>query len=399
MTATAVRVPGRARFGGLLSGDTPTFIAVFAFGWLVMAFFRLEWWRSVLFAGMAAHPPVLLGLFAVLAVLLLGSMLNRSFLWAEPAVLTWLDFTGHDRVRLVSGRVWTVWFGRLLALGYLGALLAAAATVPLWTWYAGFGVLVLVTAVVLPRAAGVGPPLRLPVAVAAGRQRLVDGWSARVVRLVSVTFLDPSMMLPSAHPVPGRPVRSVAAFALAGMAARARFAVPAVLLASVVALAHVALPGVPDAVLVGLGAYAALLPFGGGIGQLWRSPGLRRWLDVSDRALRGWHAAALGGLALGWALVAFAGTVLLGSPLAGAAWLAVPLAAAMVLRTATRPPIGYDSPGMTDTPFGPAPVRLVAQAVRGPDLGVLGVLVLVSQPSGVLTVLVTLGLVVWGVLR
>ncbi|RBM23742.1 hypothetical protein DI005_02015 [Prauserella sp. PE36] len=398
-TATRVRVPGRARLGGVFSGDTPTFVALFALGWLVTTFFQLDWWRAVLFAGSAVPAPALLGLFAALVALGLGSLLGRSFLWAEPAVLTWLDFTGHDRVRLVSGRVWTVWSARLLVLGYVGALLAAAAGVPSWTWWTGIGLLGVGSLVVLPLAAGVGPPLRLPVAVSAGRQRLVDGWAARVVRLVSVTFLDPTMMLPSAGPVPGRPVRSLVALALVGVLGRLRFAVPALLLGVVVALAHVALPGLPDAVLVGIGAFAALLPFGGGIGQLWRSPGLRRWLDASDVALRAWHAVVFAVLALAWGLVVLAGTLLLGSPLAGAAWLAIPLAAAAVLRTATRPPVDYDAPGITDTPFGQAPVRLVAQVVRGPDLGAVGVWVLAAAPLGLVTVLVTGALIAWCVLR
>ncbi|MFF5985764.1 DUF6297 family protein [Prauserella flavalba] len=399
MTATQVRVPGRARLGGVLSGDTPTFVALFALSWLVTAFFQLDQWRAVLFAGSAVPASALLGLFAALVALGLGSLLDRSFLWAEPAVLTWLDFTGHDRVRHVSGRVWTVWGRRLLALGYVGALLAAAATAPLWAWWAGIALLGVGGLVVLPLAAGVGPPLRLPVAVSAGRQRLVDGWAARVLRQVSVTFLDPTMMLPSARPVPGTPVRSLGALALAGVLGRLRYAVPALLLGVVVALAHVALPGVPDAVLVGLGAFAALLPFGGGIGQLWRSPGLRRWLDASDVALRVWHAVVFALLALVWGLVVLAGTLLLGSPLASVAWLALPLAAAAVLRTATRPPVDYGAPGLTDTPFGQAPVRLVAQAVRGPDLGAVGVWLLAAAPFGLVTVLVAAALIAWCVLR
>jgi hypothetical protein len=32
-------------------------------------------------------------------------MLGRGYVWAEPAALTWLDFTGVDRARVVGASV------------------------------------------------------------------------------------------------------------------------------------------------------------------------------------------------------------------------------------------------------------------------------------------------------
>jgi hypothetical protein len=46
-----------------------------------------------------------------------------------------------------------------------------------------------------------------------------------------------------------------------------------------------------------------------------------------------------------------------------------------VYRTATRKPMSYDG-GIADSPFGPVPVNLLRQTVRGPD--VVAVLVLIG---------------------
>ncbi|WP_199429008.1 DUF6297 family protein [Qaidamihabitans albus] len=402
MTA-ALRLPGESRLRRVLSGDWPTFVAFFAVGLLVSAFFRLAWWRDVLLTGPVGSPAVVLGLFAVCCALGWRSLLRRTFLWADPATLTWADFGNADRVRAVSGRLWIAWATRLLALGYLGAFLAALYEVPGWVWPAGGGVLLAgaVPAFVLAAGAGASSPVRLPVAVRAGRQELVEGWAERVVRTVSLTFLDPLMMLPSARPAVTGSLRrrSLPRLAAAGIVGRTRYLGSAVLLALAAAAAHVALPGIPDAVLAGLGGFAALLPFGGGLGELWRSAGLRRWVDAPDRTLRAWHGAALAALALGWGLLLLAGTALLDAPLTGTAWLVLPLVAAVVVRTVTRPPLDYGDLGMTDTPFGQAPVRLIAQLVRGPDLGIAGVWLLSVSPLGWFTVLTTFALVAWCVLR
>ncbi|SFP80202.1 hypothetical protein SAMN05421810_103466 [Amycolatopsis arida] len=399
----SARLPGRPWFAGIFTGDTPTLVALFAVGILITAFHRLDFWRDLLLAGSAVPAGAVLGL--VMAAWALGSvsLLRRSFVWAEPAALTWLDFADGDRVRTVSGRLWRMWSARLLAIGYVGALLAAVNTLPPVAWHAGAALLVAGAVPVLLAAAGVGwpwSPLRVPVAVRAGRQRLVDGWAERVVRAVAVTFLDPMLMLPAARPVGGRSLRGATVVRLAwlGVLGRARYVGPAVLVAVTVGVAHVALPGLPDAVLVALGGFAALMPFGGGLGELWRSPGLRRWVDGSDRALRVRFAVVIGALAAGWALVLGVVVAALGAPLAGTAWLAVPLAAGTVLRAATRRPLNYANVGATDTPLGQLPVGLAAQAVRGPDLGIVGVLLLAVLPFGWPALVVAAVLTAWCVL-
>ncbi|WP_216211999.1 hypothetical protein [Amycolatopsis aidingensis] len=401
-----VRPPGRARFAGVFSGDYQTFLALFGIGLLVTAFFRLDWWREALFDGARPAPVVLLGLLAVCCAFAWQSLLRRAFLWAEPAALTWLDFAGADRVRAISGRLWLGWSTRVLALGYLGTFLATVATFPPWAWLTGACLLAgsAVPALVLAARAPGTPwrsPRRLPVAAAAGRRRLVHTWAERLIRSVAVSFLDPMLMLPSARPIGGWSLRppTLPRLAWLGVLGRARFLGSALLLALTAGLAHAALPAVPGVVLVGLGAFAALIPFGAGIGELWRSPGKLRWLDTSAGALRLWFAVTLGGLAAVWGLVLAAVTLLLGAPLAGTAWLALPVATGSVLRTAARPPVSYDDLGGTDLPFGQVPVRLVTQVTRGADLGVLGILLLAGLPFGLAAVLITLALTAYGILR
>ncbi|MDI5982228.1 DUF6297 family protein, partial [Amycolatopsis magusensis] len=151
--------------------------------------------------------------------------------------------------------------------------------------------------------------------------------------------------------------------------------------------------------VVAVAAYAALMPFGGGLGELWRGLGLRRWLDERDLRLRAAYALVFAGLALAWALVLVLVVALLGVSFGPAAWLVLPLAAASVLRTASRPPMTYDNLVVTDTPLGQAPVRLITQAIRGPDLGVVGALTLTVSSFGPGPVVVIMALTTWSCLR
>jgi len=63
-------------------------------------------------------------------------------------------------------------------------------------------------------------------------------------------------------------------------------------------------------------------------------------------------------------------------------WPVLAVVAASVVRTATRPPVDYSTPAATDTPFGQAPVHLVGQLLRGPDLVLIGVLAALALPRG-----------------
>lgn len=300
----------------LLSGGTPTLLALFVGGWLISAFYRIEWWREVLGAGEGSPAPVVV-FVGVTAVAVWSSLMRRRFLWAEPAALTWRDFTrAHDRVHAIT---------------------------------------------------------------------------------VGVTFLDPGMVMPPGRAVRMR-VRSARSFVVAGVLARARYLPAAAILAVVAAAMRPVLPAVPDAALVGVCAYAALVPFGGGAGWLWRSPGLRRWLHERDVVLRAWNLAAVAVLAAVWGgMLAVAGLVV-GGVVPMTVWPVLAVVAASVVRTATRPPVDYSTPAATDTPFGQAPVHLVGQLLRGPDLVLIGVLAALALPAAA-TACVAVALAAWSVLR
>jgi hypothetical protein len=109
----------------------------------------------------------------------------------------------------------------------------------------------------------------------------------------------------------------------------------------------------------------------GGLRAVARTPGLRRMLGGSDRGLRLIHLVVPAvGLVLWWAATSWAGpapgptlTVVLMLGLLGA-----------VYRTATRPPMSYDS-DISDSPMGPVPTSLIRKVLRGPDVVALLVLV------------------------
>lgn len=414
-----------------LTGDERTLGALLAVGMLIMAFFRLDRVREII--GVAPAADLALALVLVTAALAWWSLLGRGFVWLEPAVLTWKDFGAFDRERLVARRLAGGWLARLLALAYLLALLAAvvgitrpwvlagaavlAATAllalgagrrrrrgrrgllglrvesaavlglaalamalrPGPAVLSGAAALLAVPAVVL--LARSGPPSR-PEIAHAGRLDLVQGWRDRLLRTVGVHFLDPAMLLPAARPVRPWSLRRPAGPRLAwvGVAARARHLPTAGLLALTAVAADLALPALLDELLFTLFGYLALVPLAGGLGELWRSPGRRRWLGLTDTALRAAHVLVFTALAVVWA----APVAGLGA-LAGAGWdpgvlLTVPLMAACAVRTVTGDPPTFDSPGSVDTPIGAMPVRIIARTLRGPDIGVLAVLLAAGTP-------------------
>ncbi|HEX5120285.1 MAG TPA: hypothetical protein VFW65_34310 [Pseudonocardiaceae bacterium] len=402
--------------------------AVLAIGVLTSPFYRFEYLRATLL-GTAVVPAS-----AALAVLALGlcvawrSLLRRDFAWAEPAWLTWTD-SGDGRIHLIGRRLWTGWIVRFAAVGYLAAVsvlvlgetgwLAAgcalfsgvallavvvarrapgraepwleyaviAATVvlagtaavtsvgslPLWV-LAGLAV---VSAVVL--AFGSGRPRRPAVAVSAGRADLVRGYAERTVRRVMVSFGDALALLPPPGRLPfprllgGRAV--VARFVLAGVLSRARVGLLAVLCVVVIVVAHQVFPVVSPVWLVGVGMYFAGVPFAAGLASLWAVPGLRRWLGCADITLRLATAVVVAAIALAVVGLVAAFAV----PVPVAVWLAVPLAVGAVVRTVTRKPLDFANVGVAATPQGYLlPVGLLAQLVHGPDLLVIGLLIVAS---------------------
>ncbi|SEF28314.1 hypothetical protein SAMN05421837_104106 [Amycolatopsis pretoriensis] len=413
-----MRIPGRKRFGGIFSGDTASFVFLFGFGFLFTAFFHVDGWRQAVYGSAHVDFPAVLGLLTLCCAVGWRGLLRRGFAWVEPAELTWLDFAPVDRGRVVTLRLLGAWTGVAAVTGYLAALLLAVGGAGLDQWRAGvavvaatavaafvsarrtslrfdaFGPLVLAVAGLAIAAFGLGPVTAeliaagvlvaaLPLAFGgepvsrAGRSVLLAGWDGRVLRSVAVTFLDPMMLLPPSAPV-GLSVRrpTPLRLAVAGTLGRSRYAGAAVLVGFAVVVAHIALPTLPGAVLAGLGAYVALTPFGAGLGELWRNPGRRRWLGSPDRDLVLAHGVVLAGTGLLWTGVLAAVTLAGGTSFGAGAWLAVPLAVLSILRTVTRTAVDYANPAFVDTPMGPMPANLARQLFRGPDLLVVGIVVL-----------------------
>lgn len=413
-----MRIPGRKRFGGIFSGDTASFVFLFGFGFLFTAFFHVDGWRQAIYGSAHVDFPAVLGLLTLCCAVGWRGLLRRGFAWVEPAELTWLDFAPVDRGRVVTLRLLGAWTGVVAVTGYLAALMLAVGGAGLDQWRAGiavvaatavvafasarrtslrfdaFGPLVLAVLGLAIAAFGLGPltveliaagvlVAALPLAFGgepvsrAGRSALLAGWDGRVLRSVAVTFLDPMMLLPPSAPI-GLSVRrpTPLRLAVAGTLGRSRYAGAAVLVGFAVVVAHIALPTLPGAVLAGLGAYVALTPFGAGLGELWRNPGRRRWLGSPNRDLVVAHGVVLAGTGLLWAGVLAVVTLAGGTSFGVGAWLAVPLAVLSILRTVTRTAVDYANPGFVDTPVGPMPANLTRQLFRGPDLLVLGIVVL-----------------------
>ncbi len=416
-----MRIPGRKRFGGIFSGDTATFVFLFGFGFLFTAFFHVDGWRPALYGSSVVDFPAVLGLLTLCCAVGWRGLLRRGFAWVEPAELTWLDFAPVDRGRVVTLRLLGAWTGVVAVTGYLAALLLAVGGAGLDQWRAavaivaatgvaafatarrtsvrvdalgplvlavlGLGIAALrlgpatvqfvaagVLAAALPLAFGGEPVSR------AGRVTLLAGWDGRVLRSVAVTFLDPMMLLPPSAPVGGPSLRRPTPLRLAwaGTLGRSRYAGAALLVGLAVVVAHIAVPTVPGAVLIGIGAYVALTPFGAGLGELWRNPGRRRWLGSADRELVLTHGLVLAGAGLLWAAVLFVVTLAGGTSFPASAWLAVPLSVLSIVRTVTRTAVDYANPGFVDTPVGPMPANLTRQLFRGLDLQVLGMVVLAA---------------------
>ncbi|MFD8491908.1 hypothetical protein [Amycolatopsis sp. NPDC059657] len=420
MTVSApVQVPGRQRFGGVRPGDSATLLGLFAAGVAVQAFFRLPSLRSFLFGQSTADVQAILGLLVVCGALMWRALLRRGFVWAEPAMLTWLDFAGGDRSRAIGRRMWAVWCVGVGLFVYVGALTGVAAGVGGEVWLAAAAVLLGSAAVSLStarrppvRGEEFGPvllaslgllvararldPLALELLAAAlfalgavrwrtadtvlraGRKELVDGWNERLVRTVSLTFLDPLALLPAARPVRFSLRRPTALrFAWLGVAGRARYWGAAVSLALAAVLGSAAAPAIPDVVFVALTAYCALIPFTGGIGELWRNEGRRRWLGASGRELWLANLGVMLVLAAGWGVMLMTAGLVLGDPPSHAALLTLPIVAVSAVRTATRPPTTFDNLGIvTSRVLGQIPIRLFAQLLRGPDLLIVSTLIL-----------------------
>ncbi len=386
-----------------LSGDERTLGAFLVVGVLTMAFFRLDKLRAEL--GSGADP---LALLLVIAAVTWWTLLPRSFVWRDPADLTWRDYADTDRATIVSQRLTGHWLGRVLVLGYLLAVLAALVAAPV-EWVLA-GAAVVVSTAFLALAVARTSPLRLewvvPLALAgaavvvepgpvalfvlavalvvagavryrpgvppiadADRQALVDGWRDRVLRVSGVQFMDLALLLPAARPARRLRLSGGLRLAWLGVLGRARHVPTAALLAVTAVAVHRTFPALPGVVVFTLFGYASLVPLVAGLGELWRSPGRRRWVGLGDVALRWHHLVVATGLAVVWAVPVW----LVGGWEANVL-VTVPVLAACAIRTMTRRAPTYDNLVPVDTPMGALPLRLVMQTVRGPDLGVLALL-------------------------
>ena len=359
---------------------------------------------------------------AGLAVLLLAlglawySLLRRGFVWLDPARLTW-DDTTDARIGVLGRRLWAGWLVRFAAVGYVAVLMAvlfggagpaeaalfgavallavvvgrrrpgrwgtlveytvAAGLVVL----AGVAALVAVPPVVLLVLAGaavlasVAAWSRRPaVAVLAGRDELVAGYLRRLVRRVTVSVGDVLSLLPVPGPLRWPGVfagRGVAfRFVAAGVLARRSALLPSALLVFVVAVLHHVAPVINPVFLVGVGVYLACVPFAAGLAQLSAVPGLRRWLGSTDIRLRLATAAVLAVVAAVWlGLVA-----VFAVPVTVSGCLAAVVAVGAVVRTVTRPALDFGNMGIAVTPSGYlVPVGLLVQLGHGPELLVVGI--------------------------
>lgn len=121
--------------------------------------------------------------------------------------------------------------------------------------------------------------------------------------------------------------------------------------------------------------YLALRPLGGGLHVLSRSPGLRRAFPYRDRLIR----LALATPALVAAAIWSLGVLpVLPGPVA---WVGVATTiGAAIVRSVTRPPVSFDG-ALISTPAGALPAGFVAQIFRGPDVLVIGAILLTLAGS------------------
>jgi hypothetical protein len=401
--------------------------------------------------GSTVAPP-----FAAPAVLCLGlglalrSLLRRDFLWLDPAKLTWSDGT-DGRIGTIGRRLWGGWAVRFALVAYaaaggaalfagspdwafagvatflavaalavvaarrtasvrvrwveqilslilplFGSLLAVRVVPSSWLW----GVAGLATLGALALLVGSGPPLRPAVAAQARRDELVERYLDRLVRRMSVAFLDLLALLPGPRTStwprlfagPGVVLR----FVLGGVLARRAASLLSLLLVWAVAVAHLVFPLLSTPWLVGVAGYFAALPFAAVLAKLHQQPGLRRWLGCSDLDPR----LSTAGLVVVVVAIWLGLVVAFGVPATPPVLLAALLAAAGVIRTATRPALDYGNVGATVTPDGNlVPFGLLIQLLRGPEVLIIGLFVANSGLAISLKIEICLGIAAFGLIR
>lgn len=379
-------------------------------GVLGSPFYQTDATREQLLGTATVPPQATLAVLCLSLALAWRSTLRRGWLWADPAQLTWSDFDG-SRPRTLTRRLVLSWAGRFALAGYatvVSGILIGLPDVPVaCLLFCGVAALALAMARRPPIRVETVAPLALaalgvaavwvdvrwfwlcggisafaaivlvrgePLAARAGRAELVRAFRERMVRRMAASFLDVWVLLPAGRPVSwglaGRFV--VVRYLLAGIAARGRSLGLPVFLAAAIAALHPVVPDVGGLWWTGLGGYLAVLPLAAPVAQLYRVPGLRRWLGCTDRTLRLTAAGVLFLPVAGW----FGVLLLVGVPFSAPAALAVPLTAFAIVRTVTRGPIDFANVGLVSLEGVIVPAGLVVQLARGPELLLLGLALL-----------------------
>jgi hypothetical protein len=149
-----------------------------------------------------------------------------------------------------------------------------------------------------------------------------------------------------------------------------RHRTPLLTYAAMVGLPYVCvivLTPVPVTLVRVVAGYVAVNALAAGLRTVSRSAALRRSLGRSDGWLRGVHLVA----PVVGALIFVVATAWAGRSFVPALDLVLAAGLALaVLRSATRPPMVYDTAWLV-TPLGVVPVGLITQIIRGPDLAVV----------------------------
>jgi hypothetical protein len=283
-----------------------------------------------------------------------------------------------------------------LVLPLFGSLLAVRVLPSSWLW----GVAVLAGLGAVGLLIGSGSPLRPAVASQARRGELVEQYNDRLVRRMSVAFLDLLALLPGPRTLtwsrlfagPGVVLR----FVIGGVLARRAGLLLSLLLVWAVAVVHLVFPLLSTPWLVGVAGYFAALPFAAVLAKLHQQPGLRRWLGCPDLDLR----LTTAGLVVVVVAVWLALVIAFGVPATPQVLIAALLAAAAVIRTATRPAFDYGNVGTAVTPDGNlVPFGLVVQLARGPEVLVIGLFIANSGLEAGLKTVICLGIAAFGLVR
>jgi hypothetical protein len=417
--------------------------AIIVIGVLGAPFYRTGALRGYLVGTTATASLAVVATLCISLALAWWSLMHRSYLWADPAWLTWSDFDGSRPAMLVR-RLLIGWALRFVAVAYAagvsamllgwqasqlplcGALFAAVALLafvaarrvagPALRWIEQLMPLVLTVLGVLVASGAIGSTVLWGVAAvavvlalalafggslpsAAGRMELIERFTARMVRRVSVSFLDVWTLLPAGRPLrwaqafAGRAV--VARFVAVGVLTRVRSLLFAIVLALTVAALHFVFPTASPVWWMGVGTYLAVLPFAAPIAQLNRVAGLRRWLNCTDRSLKATTAGVLLVVAVCWLGVA----LLLGVPWSVPSALIVLVAVAAVVRTVTRSPVDFGNLGIVSFEGVLVPAGLIVQLARGPEVLLIGLLLMGTGVTLAVAVPIVVLLALYAALR